>query len=133
MIDRDELTRELAQIQDALLALPDDAFAEKFRLHQRRDELRDRLREAASELDASRSDEELLRELAAQRSKLAALERQQINMTSQSIAGAQGATFSASERVMADRLTESLGIDGVHTRIAHLKALLDDRGVSHSD
>ena len=132
-LTREALTRELAEIQDHLLELPDDAFAEKFRLHRRRDELRDRLRASAPDLDATRSDEELIRELAAQRSQLAALESQQVNMTSQSMAGLRAGSFSASERILADKVTQSLGIDGVQRRIAYLKALLEERGVDYPD
>ena len=133
MDDREDLTRELADIQDELLGLADDDFAAKFHLHRRRDEVRDRLRGLAADLDDKRSDEELIRELAAQRAQLEALESQQINMTSQSLAGMQGGTFSASERAIADRLTASLGIDDVHRRIAHLKRRLDGRHVTYPD
>jgi len=129
MLDIEHLTRELADIHDRIHELDPDDFAARHQLLQRRDVLRDELRSAGEHADLERSDEALLSELVARRTQLDELESQQINMTSQSIAGAQGITFSASERRMADGLTSSLGIPEVQARIGRLKAVLERRGV----
>lgn len=129
MPDIEHLTRELADIHDRLQALDAGDFANRHRLLQRQDEVRDELRSAGKDADLERSDEELLTELAARRAQLAELEQQKVNMTSQSIAGVQGNTFSASERVLADGLTSSLGIDQVQARIGRIKSILERRGV----
>lgn len=129
MTDIEHLTRELADLHDRLAELGADDFAERHRLLQRQDAVRAELRSTGKDADLERSDEALLSELAARRAQLAELERQQINMTSQSIAGAQGITFSASERRIADGLTASLGIPEIQARIGRLKGVLEQRGV----
>lgn len=59
-MEEDDLALRLAQIQDALLALSDDAFAEKYELLEEIDRLRDEAAGYADELEARRSDADLL-------------------------------------------------------------------------
>ena len=79
MTDQD-VTRELADIQKALIDLPDDAFAERFELRKRQDELRAIARSVDNPLDASRSDEDLLGELRALRDQMKSIEKQRIDL-----------------------------------------------------
>ena len=44
-MDTDAIRRQLADVAEKLLELPDDAFEERFQLRQRQDELRARARE----------------------------------------------------------------------------------------
>ena len=86
----DEITSELADIQRQLLDLPDDAFAERYGLQRRQDELRAEIRGDSSLMYEGRSDESLLEELAALRSEMRAIEAQRIDLVSQ--AGSGGAS-----------------------------------------
>jgi hypothetical protein len=61
------LVRQLAGIRDQLIALPDDAFAERFELVRRQDELRSQAAEYAEGADRERLTEDLLAELASLR------------------------------------------------------------------
>lgn len=63
--DLDRVTQELAETQDALLALPDDAFAERYELLKRRDVLRDEAAVFHQDRDAGRALEDLRAELEA--------------------------------------------------------------------
>ena len=57
------LVQELSEVQDLLIALPDDAFAEREALIRRRDELRARAEAHAAGADPERPTEDLLAEL----------------------------------------------------------------------
>ena len=122
----DDVRAALASIQDDLLALRDDEWGEKFRLIARRDELRSQVREAGVVAELQRPDEDILYELKARRSKMAELEKQQINMISQSVW-----TFSAEDWDVSRQLDDALGIESVQSRIERLKSILDDRGVEY--
>lgn len=63
--DLDRVTQELAATQDALLALPDDAFAERYELLKRRDVLRDEAGAFRQDRDAGRPLTDLEAELEA--------------------------------------------------------------------
>lgn len=66
----ESLVKELAAVQDALIALPDDAFVERFNLVRRRDELRQLADEHAEGADMERPIEDLLAELVTLRTHL---------------------------------------------------------------
>jgi hypothetical protein len=57
------LVQELSEVQDLLIALPDDAFSEREELIRRRDELRARADAHAAGADHERPTEDLLAEL----------------------------------------------------------------------
>jgi hypothetical protein len=71
--DLDQALQELSQVQDRLNALPDDAFAERYELRCRQDELRDQMAAFRVDFDAERSTEDLPSELAGLRSQANAL------------------------------------------------------------
>jgi len=132
MADVDAVVKELSEIQDRLLELPRDAFAEIYQLHSRRDELRAQAAEFALDRDAGRSTEELLRELAALRTRLAEIERQQVNLVVQ--AGGGGARSGSSHGVVLNRrIADAQGMGRVQSRIGVIKGVLIDRAVEVPD
>jgi hypothetical protein len=69
----ESLVRELSEVQDLLVLLPDDAFAEREELIRRRDELRAMADRHAAGVDEARLTEDLLAELAALRRRRCAM------------------------------------------------------------
>ncbi|MCL1594027.1 MAG: hypothetical protein M3132_06730 [Actinomycetia bacterium] len=134
MSDESEIINELAAVQDALLALPDDAFAEKYELKKQQDELREKAAQFAVDQDKGRSDADLLSELSGLRSQLAQLEKQKINLVSQAGGG-------PGESTMGNLGGAGLNIgmmdasDGtrLQARIGVIKGVLSNRGVSMPD
>ncbi len=61
----ESLVKELSEVQDLLVALPDDAFAEREELLRRRDELQALAEQHAEGADAARPTEDLRAELVA--------------------------------------------------------------------
>jgi chromosome segregation ATPase len=59
----DRITRELAEVQDRLLALGREHWAERYELQKRQDELRDEAAEHRTSRDGGRSTEDLQDEL----------------------------------------------------------------------
>jgi len=90
MVDLFAITKELADIQEQLRALPEDAREERFRLHRRQDELRAIARSVDNPMDAGRSDADLLAELKALRQQMQSIEKQRIDLVMQ--AGSGGAS-----------------------------------------
>lgn len=130
----DDINRELAEIQDRLLAAADDGFAEKHRLLVRRDELREMAAGHRIDLDADRSDADLLAELAARRSQLAAVERDRIDMVMQSGGGGSGSGYEGwGGAQLNQQIDQGQGRDEIVARIGRLTSILADRGVRFPD
>ncbi len=131
MADPGELARLLAQVQDRLLALPDDAFGERWELRRQQDELRSKAASFAVVGDETRSDGDLLRELGALRQQMRAIERQRIDIVSQS--GGSGGSTSEMGNLGALKLNramdEAAGLLKIRERIGLIKGILIDRGV----
>ena len=127
----DDLVTRLAAIQDAILALPDDAFAEKFELLKERDKLRDEAADYSHEMDKGRSDGELLNELAALRAQLKVLEGLQIDAVGQSAGGAGGASIGLGSDAVAlnQKIMDAGGAGSIRSRIGIIKGHLEDREV----
>ena len=133
MEDRD-LSLRLAQIQDALLALPDDAFTEKYELLKERDRLREEAAGYANELEAQRSDAELLAELDALRSQMKALAKQKINLVSQAGGGSDAGEMGNLGAVDINRrMMQASGADQIQARIGQITGILVDRGIEIPD
>ena len=125
-----DLVLRLAEIQDALLALPDDAFAERYELLQERYELRDRAASYADELESGRSDAELLAELAALRKQMKALHKQKINLVSQAGGGSDAGEMGNLGGVGINaQMMKASGADQIVARIGRITGMLEDRGV----
>lgn len=131
MSDPTDITTKLADVQKKLLDLPDDAFAEKFELLKVRDKLRDEAAGYAETLDRNRSDEELLRELGALRSRAQSIEDQRIDLVMQ--AGSGGATSGEMGNLGGVKINKAIedgqGLPKIRSRIGVIKGILNDRGV----
>lgn len=132
MDDLDRITRELAEVQDALLALPDDAFAERYELLRRRDELRNAAATARAGLAQERPTADIQAELAGLRRRLAELEARRIDLVQQagSSAAAAGPGADGWGGIQLNTaIDRAQGLDEVRARIGVLKGILLDRGV----
>jgi len=124
------LVRQLAEIQDELIALPDDAFAERFDLLRRQDELRAQAAHHAEGIDTERPTEDLLAELASLRSRRDALEGQRINtMLQASNLDAAGFSGHADAAAMNHKIDAAQGLPRIESRIGRIKGILVDRGI----
>ena len=134
-MDPAEIARELALIQDRLLALPPDAFAERAELRSRQDHLRSQARSRENALDADRPTADLLSELGGLRSRMREVERQRIDLVKQ--AGSGGATSSEMGNLGGVQINKAIddahGLDGIKARIGLIKGILADRGVDVPD
>ena len=129
-----EVTRvaaELADVQKRLLELPSDAFAEKFELLKERDTLRDEAAGFATMIDSDRSDEDLLRELAALRGQMQSIEGKRIDLVMQ--AGSGGTTTGEMGNLGGVEINKGVedahGLPKIRARIGVIKGTLTDRGV----
>jgi len=131
-VDRlDALTRELAEIQDRLLALPDDAFAARYALRRRQDELRAEAARHRVDRDASRPTAELLAELAALRARLRDIERDHIDLVQQAGSAPQSAGPGAAgwgAPALNAAMDRTRGVEAIRARIGRLMGVLVDRG-----
>jgi hypothetical protein len=131
MSDTTDITAKLADVQKRLLDLPDDAFAEKFELLKERDQLRDEAADYSETLDRNRSDEELLRELAALRSQAQSIEDQRIDLVMQ--AGSGGVMTGEMGNLGGVKINKAIedgqGLPKIRSRIGIIKGILNDRGV----
>lgn len=128
-VDLDQAFRELSDVQDRLNALPTDAFAERYELRCRQDELRVQMASLRVDFDAERSSQDLLSELSGLRSRLAAIEGQRIDMVFQ--AGGSGAMTGAMtpEEGLNRKMDEAAGAGEIRARIGRIKGILIDRGI----
>lgn len=129
-VDLDQILRDLSEVQDRLIALPDDAFAERYELRTRQSELREQMASLRVDFDAKRSTEDLLSELAGQRSRLAAIETEKIDIVSQSGGGTlSGAGSDGWGAVGINQQIEAgAGVADIKARIGRIKGILIDRG-----
>ena len=131
MSDVGDLTAKLAEIQRQLLALPDDAFAERYELRKRQDELRLEAKKYAADLDKERDTDDLLAELKSLRERMRSIEGQRIDLVMQ--AGSGGASSSEMGNlggVAINRgIDEAMGLPAIKARIGLIKGILTDRSV----
>lgn len=122
---------ELANVQKRLLDLPSDAFAEKFELLTERDTLRDEAAGFATMIDSERSDEDLLRELAALRGQMQSIEGKRIDLVMQ--AGSGGTSTGEMGNLGGVQINKGVedahGLPKIRARIGVIKGTLTDRGV----
>ena len=125
------LIRELADVDEQLRSLPDDAFAEKHELLRRQYELRERAAEFAVDRDKARSTPELLSELSGLRSQLAQIEGQRIDLVTQAGGGATGASNMGNLGGVSlnAQMGEASGAGRIQARIGVIKGVLTDRSV----
>ena len=126
-----ELIRELAEVNEKIWALPDDAFAEKYELLNRRDTLREQAATFAVDADKERSTAELLSELSGLRSQLGQIEGQKIDLVTQAGGGATGASNMTNLGGVSlnAQMMEASEAGRIQSRIGVIKGVLTDRGV----
>ena len=133
MDDSDHIAQRLAAVQDALLALADDAFAEKFELLKEQDKLRDEAAEYAVNQDANRTDDDLLIELRSLRDQMKAIEGQRIDLVYQAGTGGVSNMGNLGGVDINIRADEALGLSRIKARIGVIKGVLIDRSVDIPD
>jgi hypothetical protein len=126
----DAAIARLAEIRRLLSELPADAFDQRSALEQERFEIQEQL--GPIDLDAGRSTEDLLSELASQRTRLHQLEGLRMNVAAQQGGGGYGSAGGADgwgAMQLSLSMDEANDIRGVQDRIGRLKMLLAERGV----
>lgn len=124
----DDITRDLARVQDQLLGLASDDFSARYPLLKEQDALRHEAEAFAADWDAQRPTGELVIELAEARSRLQE-ETDRVSMSG--IAGIGGSAgivggAMASLTITAKRASD---LDAIKARVAKLESLLTERGV----
>ena len=123
------MTRELADIQKQLLDLPSDAFAERFELQKRQDDLRAEVRGDGRVFYEDRSTESLLSELAALRSQMAAVEAQRIDLVTQAGTGGVSNMGNLGGVEINKGIDDAHGLPEIKGKIGMIKNILEERGV----
>jgi hypothetical protein len=125
-----DIARQLSDVLDELIALPDDAFAQRWELRKRQEDLREQARAFAYALDEDKFDEDLLDELRALRDRMKAIERQRINLVSQAGGGSMSGEMGNLGGVKLNKsMDDASGLPGIKARIGVIKGVLIDRGV----
>lgn len=125
-----EVTARLAEVQLRLLDLPDDAFAEKYQLIKEQARLRAEAANFAEAIDSERSNEELLRELGALRSRMQSIEKQRIDLVMQAGGGSLTGEMGNLGGVQINKgIDDAFGLPKIKARIGSIKGTLSDRGV----
>jgi predicted naringenin-chalcone synthase len=129
MSDISSVTEELADVDEQLRALPDDAFADKYELLKKQDVLRERAAQFAVDADKERSTEVLLSELSGLRSQLAQLDSQKIDLVVQAGSGGMSNMGNLGGVALNAQMHEASGASRIQARIGVVKGVLIDRGV----
>lgn len=126
--------RELAEITDALLALPEEARDERARLLERRDRIRAEARRRPVSSDDERSTEDLQAELAALERRVRALIGDRIDLVAQAGSSlASGAGADGWGGVQLNRaIDEAQGLEAVQARMRRVRQVLAERGAGGS-
>jgi len=127
--DPSNLNRQLAAIQDKLIALPDDAFAERWELRKEQDELRKQATEFSYALYDDKFDDELLDELRALREQMKFIEKQRIDLVVQAGSGGASNMGNLGGVAINKGIDDAMGLPRIKAKIGHIKGVLEDRGV----
>lgn len=125
--DVDAALRELADIQDRLIALPADAFGERYDLQTHRAALRDRLAETHAGADQERPTAELEAELAALQARAEEVKKLRIDVVKQAGGGRTGEMNTRGATQMNRQIDEAQGLPAIRSRIARIEAVLEQR------
>lgn len=124
-----DIARQLAAVQDELIALPNDAFAQRWELRKRQDELREEARSFAYAPDEDKFDEDLLTELRALRERMKSIERQRIDLVTQAGSGGISNMGNLGGVKLNSAMDAASGLPKIKARIGAIKGVLMDRGV----
>ena len=136
MSDLERITKELAEVDDAIWRLPDDAFAERYALLKKRDALRDEAARLPHDWDAQRPTEELVKELKAQQHHLDAIVDEQIDLVSDAGGGGMGGSGGGKDSStfgLNQKIADANNAAAIRERIGRIKGILIDRGVDVED
>jgi hypothetical protein len=125
------LARQLADIQEELIRLPAHAFASRWELRIRQNDLRRSAKGFSYALFEDLFDEDLLEQLGALREEMKAIEARRIDLVSQSGSSGAGMTdmHSLNAVTMNMAMDEAAGLPAIKERIGLIKGVLVDRGV----
>lgn len=125
----DELNKRLAEIQDELLGLAPEDFARKHTLHLERDSLRAEAAEYSEDRDITRPSADMIAELKALRSQLAAIRAGYLNAVGQAGGGEAGAWIGPADTIALNAgIDRAQGVERIVPRIARLETILKERG-----
>ena len=126
----DEITRDLAAVQDELLAIDPDDFAALDPLRTRQAALRAEAKGFAPRLKDPRSTREIELELKTREAQYKKLDKERIDLIKQSSSGSGTAPDAIPEATLNRKLMKANGAEDIQKRIAHLKRLLETRAQS---
>lgn len=131
MADFDDMLTRLGEVTDALIALPDDAFAERDALRREQDELRERLADLRGDADpdADRPTSDLERELAGLEAGAEGLRKQKIDYAKQMGGGPGGAGEMPGVGSVGLNIgmAEATGLAAMERRMRRIRSILADR------
>jgi len=125
-----DIIRQLSDIQDELNALPDDAFAKRWELRGRQDELREQAREFSYSMYEDKFDDELLDELRALRGQMKTIEKQRIDLVVQAGSGGISNMGNLGGVEINKGIDDAHGLPQIKATIGRIKGILDDRDVT---
>ncbi len=123
----DDITRDLARIQDELLALDDGDDTARSEIKARQDTLREEARRFADQLDSSTATSHIVAELKERRAQLKRLIGSRIDLVKQSSSGSGTIPDALPENTLNKTLMSALGAAELEERIAYLENLLEQR------
>ena len=129
MTSTGDIVRQLSEVQDQLNALPDDAFAQRWELRVRQDELREQAREFSYATYEDKFDDELLDELRALREQMKWIEKQRIDLVVQAGSGGISNMGNLGGVKLNSAMDAASGLPKIKARIGAIKGVLIDRGV----
>jgi hypothetical protein len=125
-----EIVRLLSEVQDELIALPDDAFEQRWELRKRQDELREQAREFSYPMYEDKFDDELLAELRALREQMKWIEKQRIDLVVQAGSGGVSNMGNLGGVAINKGIDDAQGLPQIKAKIGQIKGVLADRGVT---
>ncbi len=123
----ERVTQELAAVQDQLLALPSDAFAERYALQTRQDKLRSEAAALAVDWDDQRTPDDLQAELKALKARVSLVVDQHSGYATGHGTGFGGGGVSAAVAKLANEARANSGVDQLLARINAIEDALAAR------
>jgi len=124
-----DIVKQLSEVQDQLNALPNDAFAQRWELRVRQDELREQAREFSYAPYEDKFDDELLDELRALREQMKWIEKQRIDLVVQAGSGGISNMGNLGGVAINKGIDDAQGLPQIKAKIGQIKGVLSDRGV----
>ena len=126
----DDITRDLAAVQDALIAADDSDNVAMGELRLRQSVLREEARGYSDDLVDTRPTAHIRSELRARQDQRDKLAKHRIDLIKQSSSGSGTAPDAIPEATLNRKLMSAHDVAGIESRIAHLNQLLEKRGES---